>query len=74
MNDIKTETQIIDEIFEKVKDNVKYLLEKDYSEQVLIQNAFNRGMNVVKGNIDKQTIIDLSVIALTLLVKKETKC
>ena len=69
--DIKTDDTLIDEIFTKVKDNVKFLLDKDYSEQTLIQNAFSRGMNIVRGNIDKQTIVDLSVIALTILIQKE---
>lgn len=67
----KTQDDVIDEVFTKVKDNVKYLLKENYSSNVLIQNAFSRGMNVVRGNIDKQTIIDLSVIALTLLIQKE---
>lgn len=71
MNDIKSDETIIDEVFTKVKDNVKFLLDKDYSEQTLIQNAFSRGMNIVRGNIDKQTIVDLSVIALTILIQKE---
>lgn len=71
MDDIKSDETIIDEVFTKVKDNVKFLLDKDYSEQILIQNAFSRGMNVVRGNIDKQTIVDLSVIALTILIQKE---
>lgn len=69
--DIKTDDTLIDEIFTKIKDNVKFLLDKDYSEQTLIQNAFSRGMNIVRGNIDKQTIVDLSVIALTILIQKE---
>lgn len=69
--DIKTDDTLIDEVFTKVKDNVKFLLDKDYSEQTLIQNAFSRGMNIVRGNIDKQTIVDLSVIALTILIQKE---
>lgn len=69
--DIITDDTLIDEIFIKIKDNVKFLLDKDYSEQTLIQNAFSRGMNIVKGNIDKQTIVDLSVIALTILIQKE---
>ena len=69
--DIITDDTLIDEIFTKIKDNVKFLLDKDYSEQILIQNAFSRGMNVVRGNIDKQTIVDLSVIALTILIQKE---
>lgn len=69
--DIITDDTLIDEIFIKIKDNVKFLLDKDYSEQTLIQNAFSRGMNIVRGNIDKQTIVDLSVIALTILIQKE---
>lgn len=69
--DIITDDTLIDEIFTKIKDNVKFLLDKDYSEQTLIQNAFSRGMNIVRGNIDKQTIVDLSVIALTILIQKE---
>lgn len=69
--DIITDDTLIDEVFTKVKDNVKFLLDKDYSEQTLIQNAFSRGMNIVRGNIDKQTIVDLSVIALTILIQKE---
>jgi len=73
MDNIKTDEVIIDEVFTKVKDNVKFLLDKDYSEQTLIQNAFSRGMNIVRGNIDKQTIVDLSVIALTILIQKERK-
>ena len=71
MDDIRSDETIIDEVFTKVKDNVKFLLDKDYSEQTLIQNAFSRGMNVVRGNIDKQTIVDLSFIALTILIQKE---
>lgn len=71
MDDIRSDETIIDEVFTKVKDNVKFLLDKDYSEQTLIQNAFSRGMNIVRGNIDKQTIVDLSVIALTILIQKE---
>lgn len=67
----KTQDELVDEVFNKVKNNVKYLLKENYSSNVLIQNAFSRGMNVVRGNIDKQTIIDLSVIALTLLIQKE---
>ena len=69
--DIITDDTLIDEIFTKIKDNVKFLLDKDYSEQTFIQNAFSRGMNIVRGNIDKQTIVDLSVIALTILIQKE---
>lgn len=71
LGNIKTDDTLIDEIFTKIKDNVKFLLDKDYSEQTLIQNAFSRGMNIVRGNIDKQTIVDLSVIALTILIQKE---
>lgn len=71
MDDIKSDETIIDEVFTKVKDNVKFLLDKDYSEQTLIQNALSRGMNIVRGSIDKQTIVDLSVIALTILIQKE---
>ena len=73
MKDIKYETldELTDEIFNKVKDNVKFLLKENYSNNVLMQNAFSRGVNVIKGNIDKQTIIDLSVIALTLLIQQE---
>lgn len=71
LGNIITDDTLIDEIFIKIKDNVKFLLDKDYSEQTLIQNAFSRGMNIVRGNIDKQTIVDLSVIALTILIQKE---
>lgn len=67
----KTLDELTDEIFSKVKNNVKFLLKENYSNQTLIQNAFARGANVFKGSLDTQTIVDLSVIALTLLIQKE---
>lgn len=71
IENIKTEEQIIDEVFNKVKENVTYLLKENYSNAMLVQNALSRGSNIIRGQLDTQTIVDLSVIALTFLIQKE---
>lgn len=65
--------KVMDDVLKKIKNNSMYLLDKEYPENILINNAFSRGIEIFRGNNDKQTIIDLIVIALSILVKREIK-
>lgn len=65
--------KVMDDVLKKIKNNSMYLLEKEYPENILFNNAFSRGIEIFRGSNDKQTIIDLIVIALSILVKREIK-
>ena len=65
--------KIMDDVLKKIKNNSMYLLDKEYPENILINNAFSRGIEIFRGNNDKQTVIDLIVITLSILVKREIK-
>lgn len=54
---------------EKIKENTEELLKQNIPSRVLMQNAIPRGMAMIKGQIDRQTIIDLCAIAITVLIQ-----
>ena len=51
----------LDNLMNSIKENILDLQKKNYPKNVLIQNAFNRGMRIFKGDLSKQNIIDLCV-------------
>lgn len=61
----------LDNLINSIKENILDLQKKNYPKNVLIQNAFNRGMKIFKGDLSKQNIIDLCVIALTVLISED---
>lgn len=67
------ENENLNKILESVKENVQELSNKNYPKNILIQNALNRGMQIMKGDFSKQIIFDLCVIALTVLIQTENK-
>lgn len=54
---------------EKIKENTEELLKQKIPSRVLVQNAIPRGMAMIKGQIDRQTVIDLCAIAITVLIQ-----
>ena len=54
---------------EKIKENTEELLKQNIPSRVLVQNAIPRGMAMIKGQIDRQTVIDLCSIAITILIQ-----
>lgn len=54
---------------EKIKENTEELLKQNIPSRVLVQNAIPRGMAMIKGQIDRQTVIDLCAIAITVLIQ-----
>ena len=54
---------------EKIKENTEELLKQKIPSRVLMQNAIPRGMAMIKGQIDRQTVIDLCAIAITVLIQ-----
>lgn len=54
---------------EKIKENTEELLKQNIPSRVLMQNAIPRGMTMIKGQIDRQTVIDLCAIAITVLIQ-----
>lgn len=54
---------------EKIKENTEELLKQNIPSRVLMQNAIPRGMAMIKGQIDRQTVIDLCSIAITVLIQ-----
>lgn len=68
---IKTDGDILEDYVKIIKENSKELLEKNYEYNILLQNAIQRGIQAIQGNISSQTMVDLCSIALTLLVKRE---
>lgn len=54
---------------EKIKENTEELLKQNIPSRVLMQNAIPRGMAMIKGQIDRQTVIDLCAIAITVLIQ-----
>lgn len=55
---------------EKIKENTQELLKQKIPSRVLVQNAIPRGMAMIKGQIDRQTVIDLCSIAITILIQE----
>ena len=55
---------------EKIKENTEELLKQKIPSRVLMQNAIPRGMAMIKGQIDRQTVIDLCSIAITILIQE----
>lgn len=55
---------------EKIKENTQELLKQKIPSRVLMQNAIPRGMAMIKGQIDRQTVIDLCSIAITILIQE----
>lgn len=55
---------------EKIKENTEELLKQKIPSRVLVQNAIPRGMAMIKGQIDRQTVIDLCSIAITILIQE----
>lgn len=55
---------------EKIKENTEELLKQKIPSRVLVQNAIPRGMAMIKGQIDRQTVIDLCAIAITVLIQE----
>lgn len=69
--DIETlDTQLTD-ILNTIKKNTNELLKEKHSNQALLQSATSRGMQVLKGSLDKQLYIDLCSIALTLYLQNK---
>lgn len=62
----------LDNLMNSIKENILDLQKKNYPKNVLVQNAFNRGMRIFKGDLSKQNIIDLCVIALTVLISEDS--
>lgn len=71
--DIITDTDKLGMYIKCITENTTELLKQRIPTGTLVQNAIPRGMLLIKGNIDKQTVIDLCAIALTVLVTVEEK-
>lgn len=73
--DIVTDADKLGMYIKCITENTIELLKQRIPTGTLVQNAIPRGMRLIKGNIDKQTIVDLCAIALTVLVQEthETK-
>ena len=67
--DIITDEDRLKKYLSFVEQNTKDLLKQKYPNQRLVQEAIPRGLKMVRGNIDKQTVIDLCSIALTVLMQ-----
>ena len=62
--------QRIDLILNKIRENALELNSKNYSAQVLLTNAFSRGKKLLTNNITEQDIVDISAIAIALILKR----
>lgn len=68
--DIVTDADRLETLLGHVKDNTQELLKQKVPSRVLIQNAIPRGMQLVRGQVDRQTVIDMCAIALTILIQE----
>lgn len=68
--DIVTDVDRLETLLGHVKDNTQELLKQKVPSRVLIQNAIPRGMQLVRGQVDRQTVIDMCAIALTILIQE----
>ena len=68
--DIVTDADRLEALLGHVKDNTQELLKQKVPSRVLIQNAIPRGMQLVRGQVDRQTVIDMCAIALTILIQE----
>ena len=60
----------LDWALERLRENTEELLKQNIPSRVLVQNAIPRGLQIIKGQIDRQTVIDLCSIALTILIQE----
>lgn len=68
--DIVTDADRLEALLGHVKGNTQELLKQKVPSRVLIQNAIPRGMQLVRGQVDRQTVIDMCAIALTILIQE----
>lgn len=68
--DIVTDADRLETLLGHVKDNTQELLKQKVPSRVLIQNAIPRGMQLVRGQVDRQTVVDMCAIALTILIQE----
>lgn len=69
--DIVTDNDKMDLFMKHIRENTGELLKQKIPSRVLMQNAIPRGMKLMKGQIDRQTVIDMCAIALTILLQEE---
>lgn len=67
--DIITDQDRLETLLTQISKNTQELLSQKIPSRTLVQNAIPRGLRVIKGNIDNQTVVDLCAIALTVLVQ-----
>lgn len=67
--DIITDQDRLETLITQISKNTQELLSQKIPSRTLVQNAIPRGLRVIKGNIDTQTVVDLCAIALTVLVQ-----
>ena len=70
--DIVTDADKLGMYVKCITENTQELLKQKIPTGTLVQNAIPRGLRLIKGSVDKQTVVDLCAIALTVLVQ-ETK-
>lgn len=68
--DIVTDDSKIEMYLKYIKENTTELLKQKIPTRTLMQNAIPRGLKLMKGQLDKQTIIDLCSIALTIVIQE----
>lgn len=68
--DIITDQDRLETLIAQISKNTQELLSQKIPSRTLVQNAIPRGLRVIKGNIDTQTVVDLCAIALTVLVQE----
>ena len=68
--DIVTDDSKIEMYLKYIKENTTELLKQKIPTRTLMQNAIPRGFKLMKGQLDKQTIIDLCSIALTIVIQE----
>ena len=68
--DIITDQDRLGKLLTQISKNTQELLSQRIPSRTLVQNAIPRGLRVLKGNVDTQTVVDLCAIALTVLVQE----
>ena len=68
--DIITDQDRLGTLLTQISKNTQELLFQRIPSRTLVQNAIPRGLRVLKGNVDTQTVVDLCAIALTVLVQE----
>lgn len=68
--DIVTDDSKIEMYLKYIKENTTELLKQKIPTRTLMQNAIPRGLKLMKGQLDKQIIIDLCSIALTIVIQE----